>query len=149
MALNILQLHRTAFLDLLDADDVSPALVVLDGKVPGPPEQATWQAPPYVLLYFAFRTPSGVDEPEKVSLEAASDVLDTMAYCHSAGGSPNTSLAVAGRVRAALRGITPVIAGRVCFPIRHGDGTPTQRDETTGKPVYDTVDVWQFTSLPG
>lgn len=142
--MNILQLHKQAFLDLLDADNAAPPLAWLDGG-PVPPGQALF----YVLVYFAFRTPSGVDEPSKVSLEATSDVLNTTAYCHSVGGNQHASLAVAGRVRAAVRGITPVIAGRVCAPIGHIDGSPAQRDETTGTPVFDTVDVWQFTSLPG
>jgi hypothetical protein len=142
VALNILQLHKQVFLDLLDADDVSPPLVVLDGQVAG-------QAPPYVLLYIALRTPSGVDEPDKVSLEATSDVLNATAYCHSVGGGQHAALAVADRVRAALRGVVPVIANRVCFPIGQVDGQPVQRDETTGVPVFDQVDVWQFTSLPG
>jgi hypothetical protein len=149
MALNILQLHKKAFLDLLDADNTSPALIVLDGKVPGPPEQTSWQPPPYVLLYFALRTPSGVDEPDKVSLENTSDVINATAYCHSVGGDQHAALAVAGRVRTALRGVVPVIAGRVCFPIGQVDSQPIQRDETTGTAVFDAVDIWQFTSLPG
>lgn len=149
MALNILQLHKQVFLDLLDADNAAPALVVLDGKVPGPPQQATPQAPPYVLLYFALRTPSGANAPDQVSLENPSDVIDAAAYCHSVGGDQHAALAVAGRVRAALRGVTPTIASRVCAPIWQADSLPTQRDETTGVPVFDQVDVWQFTSLPG
>lgn len=142
MALNILQLHKQVFLDLLDADNTAPALVVLDGRVDD-------EEPPYVLLYFALRTPSGADEPDKVSLEATSDVLNATAYCHSVGGDQHGALAVAGRVRAALRGVTPAIAGRVCFPIGQVDSQPTQRDESTGTPVFDQVDLWQFTSLPG
>lgn len=149
MALNILQLHKKAFLDLLDADNTSPALLVLDGIVPGPPQQTTWQPPPYVLLYFALTTPSGVDEPDKVSLENTSDVLNAIAWCHCVGGDQHAALAVAGRVRAALRGVTPVISNRVCAPIVQSDSQPTQRDETTGTPVFDQVDIWQFTSLPG
>lgn len=143
MALNILQAHKQVFLDLLDADNASPALVALDGEVPD------GTTPPYVLIYMAFRTPSGAEEPEKVSFEAASDVLYASAWCHSVGGTAHGSLAVAGRVRAALRGVIPVIAGRgECSRIGNVDGTPTNRDETTGVAVFDTVDVWQFFSLP-
>ena len=143
MALNILQLHKQAFLDLLDADNASPALVVLDGLVPD------GQTAPYVLLYIGFRTPAGPDEPEKVSLEAASDVLYATATCHSVGGNAHASLGVAGRVRAALSGVQPAIAGRAgCSRIQQIDGAPTNRDETTGIALFDTVDVWQFFSLP-
>lgn len=150
MALNILQAHKKAFLDLLDADNVPPALVVLDGQVPRDPLTGLPSVPPpYVLLYMGFRTPSGAEEPEKVSFEAASDVLYAIGTFHSVGGNPHASLAVAGRVRAALRGIQPVIAGRgECSRIGHADWAPTSRDETTGTPVFDTVDVWQFFSLP-
>lgn len=143
MALNLLQLHAKVFLDQLDADDAPPPLVVLNGEVP------SGVTPPYVVVYFTFRTPSGTDEPDKVSLEATSDVLYTSAYCHSVGGNQHASLAVAGRVRAALRGVTPTVAGRVCGPITFADSTPVQRDETTGTRVFDLVDVWQFLSLPG
>jgi hypothetical protein len=144
MALNILQLHKKVFLDLLDADDVPPALVVQDGRV------ETGVVPPYALCYFAFRTPSGAEEPEKVSFEAASDLLVATAYIHCVGGNANASLAVAGRVRQALRGVAPVIAGRgECSRIGQIDGAPTSRDESTGAAVHDTVDVWQFFSLPG
>lgn len=140
--MNILQAHTRAVLALLDADDVPPPLVVLNGRV-------TTQAPPYVLVYFRLRTPSGVEAPELVSLEQASDVLDTWAYCHNIGSTPDAALAVAGRVRTQLLGVVPAIAGRVCFPIRHDDGQPVQRDEATGATVYDLVDVYTFTSLPG
>jgi hypothetical protein len=49
---SIQQTHAQVFLDLLDADNAAPALVVLDGHV-------DTEVPPYVLLYFAFHTPSG------------------------------------------------------------------------------------------
>lgn len=151
MALNILQAHAQVFLDLLDADDASPPLTVLYGENPRDPVTGKPSTPPpYVLLYLGFRTPSGADEPDKVSFEAASDLLYATAVCHSVGGNPHASLAVAGRVRTALRGIRPVIAGRgECSRIGNVDSSPTSRDETTGVAVFDTVDVWEFFSLPG
>lgn len=150
MALNILQAHVQVFLDLLGADDVTPPLVVLDGAVPRDPTSgAPSVPPPYVVVYFSFRTPSGTDEPDKVGKEAESDVLYTTAYCHSVGGNQHAALAVGGRVRAALRGVTPSVAGRVCGPIKFADGPPVQRDESTGVLVADLTEVWQFLSLPG
>lgn len=142
MALNILQAHAQVVLDLLDADNTAPALVVHNGEVPAAAR------PPYVVVYFVFRTPSGTDEPDKVSLEAHSDVLYTSAYCHSVGGNQYASLAVGGRVRAALRGIIPAVAGRVCGPIAFADGSPVRRDETTGVSVFDFTEVWEYVSLP-
>jgi hypothetical protein len=140
---NIVQSHAKVFLDLLDADNLSgDPLVVYDGRVTGTADH-------YVLVYFAFRTPSGTDEPQKVSLEATSDVLDATAYCHSVGGDAAAARAVAGRVRAALLGVSPTVAGRLCYPIEHADGPPMQRDEATGTPVFDQVDVYKLTSQPG
>jgi hypothetical protein len=43
--------------------------------------------------------------------------------------------------------VTPVVAGRVCFPIRWREGSPPQRDEATGPLVMDVVDVYSFTSV--
>lgn len=136
--MNILQLHARVFLDLLNADD---ELEVVHGQVTKPL--------PYVAVHFAFRTPSGTNEPQKVGKEATSDVLTTIAYLHGVGETPMTALAVAGRARAALLGIFPTVAGRVCYPIEHVDGPPMQRDEQTLDNAFDQVDVYQFTSQPG
>lgn len=140
--MNILQAHTRALTDLLDADNTAPALVVLDGVVPH------GQTPPYVLVYFRLRTPSGIEVPEAVALERTSDVLDTWAYCHNVAGSPMGALAVAGRSRAVLLGVTPVVAGRLCYPIIHDDSQPTVRDESALTPVFDQVDVYSFRSIP-
>lgn len=136
------QAHAAAFLALLDADDTAPALVVLDGLV------KTGTVPPYVLVYFALWTPGGEMAPDKVPLTLDSDVLDVRGYCHSVGGNPGAARSVATRVRNALLNVTPVVAGRSCFPIRWKEGQPTVRDETTGTPVFDLVDVYGFTSVP-
>jgi hypothetical protein len=141
---NVLQAHTRAVLALLAADTGPPQLVVCNGVVPD------GVLPPYALLYFALRTPSGVEVPEMVSKEQTSDVLVVSAYCHSVGfDTPDAALAVAGRVRARLLGVIPVIAGRTCFPIVHSDGPPTIRDEKSQRPVFDQIDMYQFTSLPG
>lgn len=142
--MSILLDHTRAMLALLEADDVSPALVVCNGEV------TDGVVPPYALAYFSLRTPTGLEVPEMVSLERTSDVLVVSGYLHSVGYDvPDAALAVAGRVRAALLGVTPVIAGRVCFPIVHADGPPTVRDEQTGRRIFDQIDLYQFTSLPG
>lgn len=139
---NVLQDHYRWVLARLDADDVPPPLVVLHGKVqPG-------QAKPYVLVYFRLVTPSGEAEMDKVGFEETSDVITTTAYCHSVGGSPDAALSVAARVRAALLGVIPVIADRVCYPVQHSDSVPADRDETTGTDVYDQIDTYSFTTSP-
>lgn len=142
--MNILQAHTRAVLALLDADNAAPPLVVCNGIVPA------GTTPPYVLVYFALRTPTGAEVPEMVSLEQASDVLILSAYCHSVGYDiPDAALAVAGRVRTQLLGVAPVIAGRVSGRIGHADGPPTVRDENTQRAIFDQIDLYQFTSLPG
>src|SRR5690349_14794815 len=133
--MNVLQAHAAAFLDLLDADDTSPALVVHNGTV----SKTQVAGEPYVLVYFRLRTPWSTEVPEKVSLEQVSDVIDADAYCHSVGANPVACLAVAGRVRAALLGKTPDVAGRLCYPIGHEDSQPANRDESTGTAVFDLV----------
>ncbi len=136
----ILDDHARVFLTLVDVDAV---LTALDGEVPD------GQALPYVLVYFAFRTPSGVDEPELVSLEATSDVLTTTATCHSVGTTQASARVTASRVRTALLGKFPALSGRLCYPIVYTDGPPMRRDETTGDTLFDQVDVYEFTSQPG
>jgi hypothetical protein len=142
--MTVLLAHTRAVLGLLAADVGPPPLVVCNGLKPDDVE------PPYVLVYFALRTPTGLEVPGLVALEDTSDVLVVSAYCHSVGyDTPEAALAVAGRVRARLLGVEPTVASRVCFPITHTDGPPTIRDERTQRPVFDQVDVYAFTSLPG
>lgn len=140
----MLQAHAQAVLDLLDADNTAPALVVLDGKVP------TGAVAPYVLVYFRFDRPDAVAEPDKADLSFDQVSLCTVATVHAVGGTTaSAARAVAVRVAAALLNVTPVVAGRSCFPIRWVDGQDAARDETTGTTVFDQVDIYEFTSQPG
>jgi len=135
--------HAQAFLTLLDADNTAPALVVLDGEVP----QGT--LPPYVLVYTSLRVPGADVEPDKSSLGFDSIAARGRAICHSVGGNAIAARTVATRVRTALLDVTPTVASRTCTPIRWVDGQDAQRDEQTGAPVFDQVDVYEFTSTPG
>lgn len=135
----MIQAHANAVLALLDADDAPPALVVLDGAVPDN------VSPPYVLVYFGDSSPEGADGH---SLTGTSDRFVMRIVAHCVGGNQIAARAVAQRVRAALLDVTPTVAGRQCFPIRHEDGQPTQRDESTGVLVMDKVDVYRLESLP-
>lgn len=129
-----------AMLALLDADNVSPALVVLDGKVP------TGVEPPYVLVYFSSHMPEGA---ESQALDHRSRRRITRATCHSVGGNAAAARAVAERVQQALLDIQPTITGRVAFPIRHELGQDPRRDESTGGEVQDKIDVYRLETLPG
>lgn len=139
--MNVLQAHTSAVLALLDADNADPPLVVCNGIV-------KTERPPYALVYFRLYTPSGAEVPQHVSLEGTSDVIDTWAYVHCVAADPDGTLAVAGRVRARLLGVTPVIAGRSCYPIAHDDSRPAGRDERLGQAVFDQVDMYRFRSQP-
>lgn len=131
----MIQAHADAILGLLRAD---LGLAVHDGHVP---DGAT---PPYVLVYIADADPQGVSSP----LTGESKRHVTRAYCHSVGGNHIASRAVAQRVRTALLDVTPTVAGRTCWPIRREEGQPAERDETTGTPLIDMVDIYRLESVP-
>ncbi|MFE7869762.1 hypothetical protein ACFUYE_05355 [Micromonospora humida] len=140
--------HARAVLDLLDAVDDNPPLVVYDGAVPKDSTTGKSKPPPYVLVYVAVLTPSGEMPADSTSLDMDSDRVVLRAYCHSVGANGQAARMVADRVRAALLGVTPTIAGRDCWPIRHDEGLPADRDESTGLLVMDQVDVYRLESVP-
>lgn len=144
-----IQAHAQAVLDLLDADNTAPALVVLDGFVPKDPATQKSIPPPYVLLYFTVSSPTATDAPDSTDLTFDQRRVVLEAYCHSVGGNAAAARAVATRVRNALLNVKPTITGRTCAPIRHVDNQPPQRDETTGTLVFDQIDIYRFQSVPG
>lgn len=130
--------HADAFLALLRAD---AGLTVYDGAAP------TGAAPPYVLAYILRETPDGLLAPDRVPLTGRSMAANLMAYCHCVGGNATAARAVAARVEAVVLDVTPVVTGRVCWPIRWREGSPPRRDEDTGPLVMDLVDVYSFGSV--
>lgn len=133
------QAHANAALALLDADNVPPALVVLDGFVPA----AT--VPPYVLVYTHVEyLPEGAGN----AIDGTSKTAVARFYCHCVGGNAIAARAVAQRVRAALLDIRPTIAGRVCGLIREEQALPPDRDESTGDLVMDAVRVYRLRTDP-
>ncbi len=141
-----IQDHFDAFVALLGSAAGSPPLAVYDGEVPVDP------APAFALVHFFIETPDGLAAPDAVPLTMDSDVIDSWAYVHQVGGSPQAARAaraVAGRVRAAVLNRTLTIPGRECFPIRWREGRPPQRsEEIPGRVVMDQVDVYSWRSLP-
>lgn len=132
--------HAAALLALLDADNNTPALVVYDGKAPSPlPDVRT---NPYVLVYFDSNDP-------EFDFDAHPWLFQMTATCHCVGGSAQAARMVADRVRTALVGVTPTVAGRSCYPIGRESGVPPQRDESTGSTVMDQVDSYVLKSIPG
>lgn len=133
--------HAQAYLTLLSAALVSPALPLYDGVVPSSPATPT---PPYAVAYFTLTTPDDLS----VGIEDVPAWADATAYLHSVGGNAAASRRVADRIRAALLGAQPAVTGRSAGRIRHIDSQPPQRDESTLRLVYSQVDVYQFRSLP-
>ncbi|MEU8371218.1 tail completion protein gp17 [Micromonospora tulbaghiae] len=129
--------HADAVLALLAAAPGN--LRVLDGAVPKE------TAPPYVLLYFGDEDP---ELPDSRPLEGSSERFVLRVWVHSVGGNASAARALGERVRAALLDVAPSIAGRVCWPIRREEGSPPQRDESTGTLVMDRVDIYRLESVP-
>lgn len=131
--------HADAIIALLDADNATPPLVVLKGKVPSD------TSPPYVCVFFADTDPELTDSR---SLDGMPQRYMIRAYVHCVGGNETAALAVAQRVRAALRNVTPAVAGRNCFPIRREEGPPPRSDEGTGGQVVTKSDTYRLESEP-
>lgn len=119
--------HATAVLDLLRADTL---LTVYDGVVGTDPPSA------YVCVYFA-RYDDITDQ-----LTMPSDSVVLRVYTHSVAETSMGARIVAGRVRAALMDVRPVVPGRITWPIRHEATVPPMRDESLGVAVIDMTDTY-------
>lgn len=140
--------HARAILDLLDADNSDPPLVVFDGAVPKDPASGKSRPPPYVLVYFTVETPSGEMAADSTSLDMDSQDVVLRAYCHNVGGNAQAARMVADRTRTQLLDVTPAVVGRQCWPIRQEQALPAERDESTGVLVMDQVDVYRLRTVP-
>lgn len=134
-----IQDHANAVLALLRADTL---LTVYDGRVDGTADH-------YVLVYSFRQLPGGEIAPDKTSLTGESSTVDMRFYCHCVGVDAVAARAVQGRVQAVLLDVAPSVAGRACFPIRWVEGQQVRRDEETLSPVFDAIDVYGLTTVPG
>jgi hypothetical protein len=135
-----IQDHADAGLDLLRAD---ADLTVYDGEVgKNPPDR-------YVLVYTFRLRPDGLTAPDKIPLTGASIAVDMRMYCHCVGATASAARAIQGRVEALLLDVTPSVPERTCFPVRLLDGQQAIRNEQTLTSVFDNVDVYGWTSVPG
>jgi len=138
MADTLDQLHINAGLDRLRADTGPPALVVYpnaEGFVPTNP------APPYIRAYTTIERPI---EAGGNSVAGLSITWTTRWYLHCVGVNEYSASAIRMRARAQLLDFRPTIAGRNCGPIRLETSNPPLRDESTGVPVMDAVDVYRL-----
>jgi len=130
------QALANAGLALLNADPLTPALVVYDGAVPSPTP-----APPYVVVYTTVDRPS---EDLDNSADGRTRVWVARWICHCVGANAVASRAVAQRVRTQLLDAAPTIVGLSCGKVRQEQTQPPQRDETTGVLVMDAVEVYRL-----
>ena len=138
------RVHAEAMLDLIRNASGS-ALTLYDGVVPKDPATGKTAPPPYVLAYFTDEDPEDADSR---SLEDGPGRFVLRGYLHLVGANAAATRALGDRVRDALLGVTPTVAGRSCFPIRREESTPPERDESTGTLVMDRVDVYRLASEP-
>jgi len=122
-----------AFLALLGTNT---NLNVIDADVP------VGQEPPYVNVYIV----GGPDAGDNLGFR--SDEATVRAYCHSVGETAAAARIIAGQGASTLIDERLTIAGWSCGPIRRELSIPPERDESTGVPVMDQVDVyvWRMTA---
>lgn len=131
--------HAQAVRTLFTPSGLTP----LDGAV------TEGETPPYLLVAFRFSTPDAEAEPDKTDLSFNQTAVAVEITCHSVATTTTGARAIADRVRSALLNATPTVAGRSCFPVRHIDGQEPRRDESTQATIFDQIDVYRFTSVPG
>lgn len=132
--------HAAAILALLSGPGKPLAIRIDDGKAPDPLPNV--RANPYVLVYFDSNDPESDKEAKPYQFELTATI-------HSVGGSAQAARMVADWARTALLMVVPAVAGRSCYPITREQGTPPQRDESTGSTVMDQVDIYTLRSIPG
>lgn len=130
--------HAAAILARLRAVD---GLRVFPDASGNPPEAATEL--PYVVAWIGVRYDLGP------ALVAASTRAVVTITTHSVGATDTAARVVAGRVRGALLDALPAVTGRTGWPIRHDDSPPLRTDESSGRRVYDQIDVYRWETLPG
>jgi hypothetical protein len=127
------QALANAWLALLNADPITPALVVFDGYVPAGTQ------PPYIVFYgYVTRLRSN----ENNAADNKSKALISRAICHCVGGNSVQARAIAQRVRTQLLDARPTITGLSVGMVEQEEDQPPARDESTGVPVFDLVQVY-------
>lgn len=127
------QALANAGLVLLNADPIVPALVVFDGYV------TAGTQPPYVVVYSYV---SRLRSNENNAADNKSKALIARWICHCVGGNSVEARAIAQRVRTQMLDARPTITGLSVGMVEQEEDQPPARDESTGTPVFDTVQVY-------
>jgi hypothetical protein len=114
---------------------------VYDGVSPNHPTPD----PPYVLIYARVSWPR---DGLGTALDGLQDTARTTLTCHCVGLTAQAARVVHMQVRGTLLNAKPMIAGRICSPIKDAgaDETIPVRDESTGRLVVDMVAEYDFYS---
>ena len=138
------ELHsRAGIQPLLD----NPALgegKVFDGEVPSP-----WPDPPlYVLVYASVAWPAG-EAGAANALDHQSVTCRTTWTFHCVGPTAVATRTLAMQIRQSLNNLRPTIPSRDCGLIEQTEALAPTKDETTGRPIFDQVVVYELTTVPG
>lgn len=130
--------HAKAGLDLIQG----AGLDLYDGKLP---DNVTALSLPWVTAHAVVEwehdTPNG-------SIRNESSSCVTTWYLRCAAANTTALMAVLGRIRAVLLDVVPVIAGRVCFPIRMVSVQTPDQDNTLGTAVIEATAIYELETRP-
>ena len=130
--------HVKAGLDLVEGT----GLDVYDGKLP---DNVTTLALPWVTAYAVVEWE--YDGPN-TSIRFESSSCVTTWYLRCAAANTTALQAVLGRIRAVLLDVVPVVAGRVCFPIRMVSVQTPGQDNTLGTAVIEATAIYELETRP-
>lgn len=133
-------LHVKAGHDLLTAALGSTPLY--DGKLPA---SVSTLSLPWVLSYSSVEWE--FDDPD-VSINHESSTCVTTWMLNVGAANNLAAMAVLGVIRGALLDVVPVVAGRVCFPIRMVSTQPPRNSEAIGTAVLDPVAIYELKTRP-
>ncbi len=134
--------------DLLDETHAQQGLALL---IANPNLAAVYQGsvvdptpnPPYVVVYTRVAWPrDGIG----TALDSVQKTITTTYTCHCVGLTESAARAVGMQVRSSLLNAKPVISGRSCTPIKQDDALDADRDDTTGRTVFDAIAIYSYIS---
>jgi hypothetical protein len=143
VAVDVRSAHHNMLLALLgNAPPESSPLAVYNGRAP---DDATG---PYVVAHMTTTRPDGTSITNDQDIAVTRAIL-ICTVAGPRGGDAAAVAVVAGRCDAALLGVTPVIEGRGCWPIRgEPDAPPPGWDDSIGSTVWTQHVVYRFGSIP-
>lgn len=136
------EVHAQAVLALLR---VGGGVTVYDGEVPDPPEPGVGVDLPYLLVHISIGWPSTgtANAIDGQSITAAVSI-----NCHCVGETAASARAMQMQARTRLLNARPVVAGRSCTLIDLDEALAPNKDQMTGRTIFDAVSNFSFTSVP-